>query len=455
MADLTKHLLKARQALDKRNYDYCLEVCEECQEIDPTNLEVYKLQVEAAKKKSKESGKSSGMFGLPSVSMPALSKDPHKLLSAAAKRVSKTPDLKSFAIAGDAAMKLGQSGAKAANDVAIFFYEEARATGMFNPEVLFNLGNLYYLKFKDTNDGATLEKALKTITELERAKPDHPTAGKLARDWQAANSMLARTQKAGTTGSASDFRTQINSGDATRKAEVMNRMIRTWDDAKEVLAFLDADLAANPGDKQLWVKKGDIHQRFVQFGEARKAFEAAQKVDSHDFVVAMRLGDVRMAEAKSVVDKAEQAGQDATEAKKQMVQVEIDEFKKRVERQPTDMSHRFNLAQRYWQSGQIELCAAELQQTVRDAKYKRESHRLLGYCFSRKNLVDLAIQQFTACLNLFEDDQGDRAKDVRYARARLYEQAGKKDLAIEDYNRLVALDMAFKDVATRLGALSG
>jgi len=456
MADLTKALQHARQALDKRNYDLCLEQCEQLQEIDPVQLEIYKLQVEAAKKKSKESGKTSGFMSLATVSMPALSKDPHKLLSASFKRVSKTPDLKSFAMAGDSAAKLAQTGIKAMNDVAIFYYEEARATGLFNADVLFSVGNLYFNKFKETNDAATLEKALKAIIELERAKPDHPTASKLARDWQAANSMMARTQKTSTGApAAADFRSQVNSNDAARKAEVMNRMIRTPEDAKEVLAFIEADLKINPADKQLWVKKGDIHQRFVQFAEAKVAFETAQNIDAHDFVVTMRLGDVRMAEAKAIVERAEQAGQDATAAKQQMLQVEISEFKKRVERQPTDMTHRFSLAQRYLKTGQIELAAAELQQTVRDAKFKRESHYFLGYCFTKKNLIDLAIQQYEACLKLFDEDQADRAKEVRYARGRLYEQAGKKAEAKADYSRLIELDMAYKDVATRLGGLEG
>jgi tetratricopeptide (TPR) repeat protein len=455
MADLTKHLLKARQALDKRNYDYCLEVCEECQEIDPANLEIYKLLVEVAKKKSKESSKSSGFLKLGSMSIPALSKDPHKQLTAAVKRVSKTPDLKAFAQAGDAALKVAQTGAKALNDVAVFYYEEARATGLFNADVLFNLGNLLYAKFKDTNDIAHLDKALKIIAELEHAKPDHPTASKLARDWQAALSMRSRSDKAAASKGTGDFRSQVNSGDAARRAEVMNRIIRTPEDAKEVLGFIEVDLSANPSDKQAWVKKGDIHLRFTQFADARGAFEAAQRIDPHDFVVAMRIGDVRMAEARAAVEKLEQSGQDAAAAKQQFLQVEIEEYKKRVERQPTDMAHRFNLAQRYLKTGQIEPGAAELQQTVRDARYRRDSHFYLGFCFTKKGLTDLAIQQYEACLKLFEDDQADRAKDARYARGRLFEQLGKKAEAKIDYNRLVEIDMAYKDVATRLAALDG
>ena len=292
MVDLSKHLTKARQALDKRNYDYAIEVCEECQEIDPANLEVYRLLVDAAKRRHKEKGGKTGLFGMGTMAMPTMSKDPQKQLSGSVKRVAKTPDLKSFAAAGEAAQKLVQGGTKQMVEVAIFFYEEVRGTGMFNGEALFSLANLYFDRFKETKDADSLERALKTMAELERAVPNHPLASKLLREWEAAKSMVARTAKSAD--GKADFRAQVASTDVARKQEVMSRMIRTMEDAREVLSFIDKDLAANPTDKQMWVKKGDIHKQIKEYGPARAAYEKAQQIDEHDFVVTMRIGETRM-----------------------------------------------------------------------------------------------------------------------------------------------------------------
>ena len=66
-------------------------------------------------------------------------------------------------------------------------------------------------------------------------------------------------------------------------------MIRTVDDAREVLRFLDEDLQKAPGDKFLWVKKGDIHARIKEMSQAKQAYEKAQAIDSHDFTVTMKL----------------------------------------------------------------------------------------------------------------------------------------------------------------------
>ncbi len=453
MVDLSKHLAKARQALDKRGYDYAIEVCEECQEIDPTNLDVYSLLVDAAKRRAKEKGGKAGLFGMGTIAIPTMTKDPQKQLSAAVKRAAKSPDIKSFAAAGDAAQKLVQAGTKQMGDIAIFFYEEVRATGMFNAESIFALGNLYFTRFKETKEPEALERALKTMAELERAMPNHPLASKLLREWEAAKSMVVRTAKS--SDGKADFRSQVASTDTARKQEVMNRMIRTAEDAREVLTFIDRDLAANPSDKQMWMKKGDIHKQIKEYAEARIAYEKAQEIDQHDFVVTMRIGETRMEEAKINVAQAEQAGQDPAAAKQELVRIEIEEARRRIERQPTEMAHRFNLAQRLFQSAQIDQAASELQQTVRDPRLRKPSHKLLGACFTKKGLYDLAVQQYDGFLKLTEDDLADDAKEVRYTRGRLFEQLGKKPEAMTDYTRLVEIDLGYKDAADRLRKLRG
>ncbi len=454
MVDLSKHLARAKQALDKRSYDMAIEIMEECQEVDPANVEVVRMLLEAARRRAKESGKGGGLFGMGAVSMPSLSKDPHKQLTAAIKRASKNPDAKGLAAAGDAAYRIYQGGTKAMSEVAITFYEEVRATGMFNADVLYNLGLLHFEKFKNSGntDAESLEKALKTMAELERAMPNHPEAARLLKNWEASKSMLSRTQK-GAGGAPADYRSQLSSGDKARRQEAMNRLIRTPEEAQEVIGYIDDDLKANPADKALWVKKGDIYRRINDFTQARIAFEEAQKLDEHDFVVTMRLGDTRIDEAKAKIAAAQAAKQDVAALTQELLAIEIDEYRKRIDRQPTEMGHRYNLALRLLQSGNVDAAASELQQTVRDPRLRKQSHKYLGFCFTKKRLFDLAIQQYESYLKLCEDDSVDEAKEVRFARGRLFEESGKKAEAITDYTRIVEMDLGYKDAATRLSAL--
>jgi tetratricopeptide (TPR) repeat protein len=452
MVDLSKHMARAKQALDRRNWEMAIAIGEECQEVDPVNIEVYRLLVDAAKRQAKEGGKKGLLGGL---SMPSFSKDPQKLLTNAMKRVSGSPDVKSFAAAGDAAMKVHQSGIKGAADIAIFLYEEVRATGLFNAEVLWNLANLHFAKFQDSKDGECLERALKIMGELERAMPNHNEAGRTMKNWEAMRSMVRRTQAASGGAATTDYRSQLSNDEKARRQEIMNRLIRGPEDAVEVMKYVDEDLQANPTDKALWLKKGDVHRRITQHAEAKAAYIKAQEIDPHDFVVTMRLGDVRIAEAQDEIEAMSASGQDVTDAKQKLNQLEIDEFKRRVDRQPTEMNHHFELGRRHYQAGNIEVAASEFQQTVRDQRLRRPSHRYLGACFTKKKLFDLAVQQYDSFLKLTEDDSVDEAKDVRYSVGRILEEQGKKEAASNHYRRLVEIDLGYKDAATRLGALGG
>ena len=440
MVDLSKHLIRARQSLDRRQYDYVLEQMEECLDLDPTNLEVHKMLLESARKKAKEGAKTS-MFG--SMSMPSLSSDPHKKLIAQAKRLGKNPEPKVLADVASAAQEMAVK-VKPMIEVAVYYYEEFINTGLFNDKVLWQLAAIYQSK-------GELDRAIKLLRDLERAQPNHAEAGRTIKNWEAMRSMTQRS-----TAVAGDFRTQLASDTGASKAEAMNRMIRTVDDAKEVLGYIEQDLAQNPADKQLWVKKGDIHRRINQFAEAKAAFVKAQALDEHDFTLVIRLGDIAIEEAKLKVEALSAPGQDPAAlaaAKAERLQLEISEYRRRVERQPTDMSHRFNLGTRLIQNGDIDGAAAEFQKTVGDPKVRQESHRYLGFCFAKKNLLDLAVQQYTSFLSLALDDQSDKAKEVRYLRGRVLEDQGKRDDAIKDFERIVAIDLNYKDAATRLNKL--
>ena len=456
MVDISKHLARMQQAIERRNWPLALEIGEECMDVAPAELQLYKLYVDAAKRKAKESDKKS-LFG--TMSMPGFSKDPLKILITAMKKVAANPDAKSLAGAGDAARLAYKAGTKPLIEPAIFLYEEVVSTGLFNAEALWHLGHLYFDRFQEKKDPASLESALKTMAKLEAAMPNHPEAGRTLKNWEARKSMERRNQSGAANG---DFRSQLSSDDKARRADVMSRLIRTPEDAREVLKFVDEDLKAEPGKKDLWLKKAETHRRLAEiasdaseYANARSALEKAAEIDTFDFNIVIRLGDVTIEEHKNYIKQLVVANQDATEAKQALAQIEIDEYRKRAERQPTELSHKFNLGVRLLQIGQIEAAASEFQRTVADPRYRLKSHKYLGVCFGKKSMHDLAVKNYSAYLTTVDDGKSEDAKEVRYLRARQQEQAGKKDEAISDLENLVEMDLAYKDCAARLEKLRG
>lgn len=448
MVDLSKHVARMKQALDRRNYEMVFEVADNCMEVAPDNLEVHRLIIEAAKRKAKEHTARSLFGGL---SLPSLTRDPQKAFAQAVSRLAKAFDAKVLAEVGDAASKLKETGIKTMVEVAMLYYEEQRATGLFNPMVMWSLAHLYFERSSTPGNqqhDEDLNRAIALMHELDRAMPNHPDAGRTGKNWEAAKSLKTRNAP-----KAGDFTTQIADKDKARRLEMENRIIRTVDDAREVLQYIDRDLKQNDQDKHKWSKKATIHRQIGELEQARNAFMRAQALDPHDFQITMRLGDLAIDEAKARVQAAEQAGQDARALKRDLLALEIAEYRKRVERQPTDMGHKWNLGAKLWESGDVDGAAAEFQKTVQDPRLRMRSHRLLGLCFTSKKLLELASQQYTAYLALAEDTQSTETKEVMYLLARAYEDQGKTDLAIQALEKLVVIDLGFKDAAERLNTL--
>ncbi len=450
MPDISRHLDRAKQALDRGNTEMVFETLGECFEFEPANQRLHRIWLDAAKLRAKTAGKG-GLFGLGGgLGGLSLSRDPVKTFAAQAKRLKSAYDTKILFDCGEAAHKAAAAGIKGMTEVAVAYYEEVRATGLFHDKALWNLGHCYMdlVKASGNRDEAALENALRCLRELLKAMPTHPDASRELNNWEAIKSMVKRNSA-----TAGDYRGQLSNESASKRAEVMNRIIRTAEDAKEVLAALDEELKTKPTDKSLWMKRGKVLARYGTADQAREAFRKVLAIDSHDFLATVDLADLDLADLKRAIETATATGGDAAAAKQAFATAEIAEFRRRIERQPTELMHRFHLGQRLINAGQIEAAAAEFQRTVQDAKLKKPSLRALGWCFAQKNLLDLARQQFDAYLATVEDDSADEAKQVRYERARAFEGLKRRDEAIADYNRLVAIDLGFRDAAQRLAHL--
>ena len=444
MVDLSKHLARARKAIDGRNYPLAIEICIECQDVDPTNLENYELLIEAAKRQAKEGGKKGfGFGGL------KLSRDPHKLLSGAVKTISGKPELKQFAAAGDAARAVMDTGVKKMVDVAILFYEEARGTGLFNGEVLWHLAHCYYEKFKQTKGKEPLDLAIQRMAELDKSDKSHKEAGRTIKNWEAQRSMAKRSDQ----GDAGDYRSQVASDDTARKNEVMGRQIRTVEDAEEVLKYVDADLKENDQNKGLWMKRGDVLRRVQRWADAIESYEKARALDEHDFTIVMRIGEIGVSERKLKIAQLDKAGKDSSAGRKDLLEFEVDMYRDWVARQPTELKHKFELGRRLFSQGEVDESAKLFQQALNDPQNKAQAHKYLGHCFVKKKLLDMAADQFSKCYDMQTDKNGKEALDVLYNRARLFEKLKKMDNAIKDYTSLVEVDLGFKDAAERLAEL--
>jgi tetratricopeptide (TPR) repeat protein len=126
-------------------------------------------------------------------------------------------------------------------------------------------------------------------------------------------------------------------------------------------------------------------------------------------------------------------------------------WERRVKDRPTDVVAHFEYGKRLYQSANVDKSIAEFQLTVKDPKHKIDSYLYLGMAFRYKKLYDMAAAQFARALETGEAGP-ERDLSLRYELARTLERTSPRK-ALDEYERILELDINYKDVATHVSAL--
>jgi tetratricopeptide (TPR) repeat protein len=95
--------------------------------------------------------------------------------------------------------------------------------------------------------------------------------------------------------------------------------------------------------------------------------------------------------------------------------------------------------------GEFNKAIAELRLAKKDDKFSRNASVLLVKCYLRKDLIDLAREEYAELQIEGEFISGD-LKDVTYDLARVLEEKGQFNDALKLYDLICKVDIGFKDV---------
>jgi tetratricopeptide (TPR) repeat protein len=140
---------------------------------------------------------------------------------------------------------------------------------------------------------------------------------------------------------------------------------------------------------------------------------------------------------------------DLAEINRQRGQKAIEEAKQRVDRNPTDKAYRFDLGQAYFNSGLFGEAIPELQQARTNPNLRLKALLMLGKCFEKKNMNDLAISAFADAskeMSVMDNTK----KELLYELAMVYSKVGKREEYLEALKEIYNFDYGYKDVAKRV-----
>ncbi|HTU24475.1 MAG TPA: hypothetical protein VMF30_03690 [Pirellulales bacterium] len=234
---------------------------------------------------------------------------------------------------------------------------------------------------------------------------------------------------------------------------------------------LEKRIEKTPEDISLYVELQDMHIRAERYTEAEAVLKKAVEVSGGgDLTLRERLEDVQVrhyrlkvqtAERRYEAEKTAEAAELVKRLKAEQNRLEIDVYRGRAERNPTNLSLKYELGVRLKRAGLYQEAIQNLQTARTDGKRQAQANVDLGECFQALKNYQLAIRCFEQALEGVADRDQDLKKLVLYRAGKLAlylattesgEEATKKwlDLGEKHLTDLASLDYVYKDVPALL-----
>ena len=439
---------KAQLAREQRNWEYVVNLALPVVKEYPTFMEARMLVrlAEGEIAKTVKKGLFGGGGGM-SFSFKGTNKDPLEAIWELEENVfQKDPfNLKANLQFYELGMKAGLP------ELAVLGLETIRAGHPENTKIAHQLAEHYMAHDQP-------EKASEVYRLIVKQDPRDMTAIKGEKDAAARTSILRQGWQGG------DFRSAMKDSAEQNKLELLNKQGMTREQMEALLAELYVDYNQDNNNLTTVKNIAGVLEKMEEFEQALSYYNWAFTLNPSDVAMQRKIElltdkvqDLQIAALERDVESnphapdAEQRRADLAEIKRQRGMKAVEEAKQRVERNPTDKAYRFDLGQAYFNGGMFGEAIPELQQARQNPNLRIKALLMLGKCFEKKNMNDLAI-------NAFSDAAKDIAvmdntkKELLYDLAMVYEKTGQKDLYLESLKEIYNFDYGFKDVAKRVEA---
>jgi tetratricopeptide (TPR) repeat protein len=231
---------------------------------------------------------------------------------------------------------------------------------------------------------------------------------------------------------------------------------------------LEQKISNNPADITSYVELADLHSREEKFGEAEAVLRRALEASGGDIRIREQLEDAQLRKAQQnslIADKraAEKKTPETVEqAQRMRVELnrqEIEVYRSRVERYPTNTNWKYELGIRYKKAGNFSEAIKMLQEARTDPKRKGVVLLDLGECFQQIKQYSLGMQQYVKAIEEIPEKEVDARKKALYRAGVLARGLSKEDPSkladAEKYlGQLAEMDFGYRDVADLLDKIA-
>ena len=335
-------------------------------------------------------------------------------------------------------------------DLAAFALETIRMGQPSNTKIMHTLAEHYM-----THDQP--EKASEVYRAIVKVDPRDMSALKGEKDSAARTSILRQ-------GWGADFRSAMKNSDEANELEMMSRVGMTQEQMEALLAKVIDRYNQDNTNFNTVKTMAELYEKLDQSENALMFFDYALTLNPGDVALQRRaemirdkVQDAQIKQMQTDIENEPNAP-DAEEKRAALAEIRrarssasITEAKSRVDRNPTDKTLRYDLGQAYFNAGMYTEAIPELQQAKGNPHIRTKAMLMLGRCFERKNMNDLAenaLSEASKELSIMDNTK----KEILYELGLVYEKTGKKELYLDALKEIYNADYGYKDVARRVEA---
>lgn len=432
---------KANQAVAAKNFKYAVTILKTVVKKNPGFVEARKALRACELKVVPEGGRRTSLFG--GLRLTTTRKDPETVLTTVEEELEKDP----YSVSANEALFAAARDLKL-NEIAAFALETI-CQGQQNPKKhLHLLANFY----KEVNDFAKAADAYRRILEIDRADP---VAMRGEKDCAARASM----QQGNWEGSG-DFRTKMKNANATADLESGDKMGLTRAELESRLAQLSEQYAADNANLQVVKDIASVYEQMEDYANAYSfyayAFTLSGEADVSINDKAMEMhGKAMQAELDyyeqvlAADPQNEEARANYEARKKEVALAAVEDARARVEANPTDAQLQYRYGSALFDAGMFSEAIPALQRARSNPNLRIKAMTMLGKCYASKNMTDMAIRQLEDA-NKESIAMDETKKDILYLIGELYEKAGDKAKALENFKTIYEVDYGYRDVAHKV-----
>jgi tetratricopeptide (TPR) repeat protein len=445
------HWLKAVAAIEMRNFGYAISLLQGILKHEPEFLMGRQLLRRAEITKQKAAKKA--FFNIstaPIAVMKAqreLKKDPKRAVEMIEKVLEEEPySRQANLVLKEAAVAAGWP------EIGIFALRTLLEENPRDVKVLHELGRVHHQIGES-------EHEVEVYNRIAEIDPLDAEAVRLGKDASARASM-----KAGGWTQAESYRDLIKDKAAAVSLEQQSRMHLSGESLDQQIAEAYTRHEAEPQNVDAARRLGALHERNNDLESAVAWCQyAADLTSGTDSGLTRKVSDLKIKQAEREIAEHEEflashpskdelhqkKVQELAEARKKRAGMLIDEARKRVERNPTDLQLRFELGEHLMNAGQHREALPELQRARQNPNARLKAMNLLGLCYRELRMLDLAMKQLEdAAREILSMDA--MKKEIVYNLGLVYEQMGEQEKSLNCMKQIYEADYGYKDVSKRV-----